>query len=228
MKVLLATPAYGGQVTAAYFQSVLGLLNQAGSRGIQVDVMTLTNESLITRGRNEIVATFLAGDWSDLLWVDADIAFDPEHAFRLLDSPHPVAVTSYAMKGLNWEQVAKTDGDAEAHKLASVCAVTNAIPDAEPVEGFVEVLDAGTGFMRIKRQVLETLVAAHPETAYETENADPRSRQRWAIFDCIIHEGRYLSEDYTFCRRWQALGGKIMADIASRNLGHQGSYIFGR
>lgn len=228
MKVLLATPAYGGQVTASYYQSVLALMNHASARGLQIDVMTLTNESLITRGRNEIVATFLAGEWTDLLWVDADIAFDPAHAFRLLDSPHAVAVTSYPMKGLDWNKVATVDGDAEDHKKASIVNVTNPMKGAEPVDGFVEVLDAGTGFMRIQRQVLEALVAAHPETAYETENDDPRSRTRWAIFDCIIHEGRYLSEDYTFCRRWQQLGGKIMADIASRPLGHQGSYTFGR
>lgn len=229
MKVLIATPAYGGQVTTAYFQSIIGFMSHASVRGMSVDIMTLTNESLITRGRNEIVATFLAGDWTDLLWIDADVVFDPEHAFRLLESPHPVCVTAYPMKGLDWERVAVTEGDTEAHKQAALQVVTNVLEGAaEPVDGFVEVLDAGTGFMRIKRQVLQTLVAAHPETAYETENADPRSRQRWAIFDCIIHEGRYLSEDYTFCRRWQALGGKVMADIASRNLGHQGSYIFGR
>ena len=125
--------------------------------------------------------------------------------------------------------MATVDGDGEAHKQAAICAVTNALPGAEVgADGFVEVLDAGTGFMRIQRQVLETLVAAHPETQYETESEDPRSRTRWAIFDCIIHEGRYLSEDYTFCRRWQQLGGKIMADVQSRSLGHQGSYIFGR
>ena len=89
MKVLLATPAYGGQITAAYFQSVLGLMNHAGPRGIQIDVMTLTNESLITRGRNEIVATFLAGDWTDLLWVDADIAFDPDRCVPPAGIPVP-------------------------------------------------------------------------------------------------------------------------------------------
>jgi len=227
MKVLLATPAYGGQVTAAYFQSVLDLKNHAAARGLDVDVMTITNESLITRGRNEIVATFMAGDWTDLLWVDADIKFSPEHAFRLLDSPHRVCATPYAMKGLNWEQVAVTEGDADAHQEASIFSVVNYMPDTPVVDGFAEVLDAGTGFMRVHRSALELLIAALPEIAYETEH-NVENKTRWALFDCIIRDGRYLSEDYTFCRRWQDLGGTVYADVASPHLGHQGAYTFGR
>lgn len=227
MKVLLATPAYGGQVTASYFQSVLSFRDAANHRGLQVDVMTVTNESLITRGRNEIVATFMAGDWTDLLWVDADIKFSPEHAFRLLDSHHQVCATPYAMKGLDWNKVAAAEGDADAHQAASIVSVVNYIDGADIVDGFAEVLDAGTGFMRVKRSALQLLIAAHPETAYETEN-NVENRTRWALYDCIIRDGRYLSEDYTFCRRWQDVGGKVYADVASPHLGHTGSYTFGK
>jgi hypothetical protein len=90
--------------------------------------------------------------------------------------------------------------------------------------GFITALDAGTGFMRVQRSALTKLIDAHPEVKYHKEGGG----DRWAIFDCIIHEGRYLSEDYTFCRRWQALGGEVWVDYTSPNLGHQGSYTFGR
>lgn len=226
MKVLLATPAYGGQVTESYFQSVIGLLNSAYARGIQVDVLTVTNESLITRGRNEIVATFMAGDWTDLLWVDADVSFNPEHAWRLLESPHDVCATPYAMKGLNWEAAAQAT-DSESARQAAILSVINHKPDARQEGGFVTVLEAGTGFMRVTRAALEKLIAAHPETRYEREGDGP-GRTRWALFDCAIVDGRYLSEDYLFCRRWQALGGEVWVDYASPNLGHQGSYTFGK
>ena len=33
--------------------------------------------------------------------------------------------------------------------------------------------------------------------------------------------GRYLTEDYAFCRRWQQLGGQVFVDLQSR-LSHQG------
>lgn len=227
MKVLLATPAYGGQVTEAYFQSVLALIHQGYARGVEVNVITLTNESLITRGRNEIVATFMAGDWTDLFWVDADIRFTPDHFFRLLEAPHDVVATPYAMKGLNWDRMVATGGDVESLKTASIFSVVNALPGAEIEAGFIPVLDTGTGFMRIRRSVLERLIDAHPEWEYQTEKDVP-DRTRWAIFDSIIHDGRYLSEDYTFCRRWQELGEQVWVDVASPDLGHQGSYIYGR
>jgi hypothetical protein len=226
MKVLLATPAYGGQVTEAYFQSILALLHAGYARGVQIDVMTLTNESLITRGRNEIVATFMAGDWTDLFWVDADISFSPEHFFRLLDAPYEVCATPYAMKGLNWDAIAQAD-DSLSARTASVISVINVLPGAQSDGGFIEALDAGTGFMRVQRSVLEQLIAAHPEVEYQTEKDVP-NKTRWALFDTAIVDGRYLSEDYLFCRRWQALGGKVWVDHASPNLGHQGYYTFGK
>ena len=38
-------------------------------------------------------------------------------------------------------------------------------------------------------------------------------------------DNRYLSEDYTFCRRWQKTGGEIWLDLSTR-LNHCGSYTF--
>ncbi len=46
------------------------------------------------------------------------------------------------------------------------------------------------------------------------------------FFDVMTEEnGRYLSEDYAFCRRWQNIGGRIFADTRS-NLTHQGGHMY--
>jgi hypothetical protein len=48
----------------------------------------------------------------------------------------------------------------------------------------------------------------------------------YQFFDTMVDEtGRYLSEDYAFCRRWQAIGGKIHADMNSC-LTHHGQYLY--
>jgi hypothetical protein len=48
----------------------------------------------------------------------------------------------------------------------------------------------------------------------------------YSIFDTVIDErGHYLSEDWTFCRRWQALGGDIWGDSRVL-LNHIGHYEF--
>lgn len=227
-KVLIATPAYGGVVTEAYFQSMLRLTAEARKRNVHVDIMTLTNESLITRARNNITATFLAGEWTDLFWIDADIVFTPDHFFKLLDSPHDVCATVYPMKGLDWETMSEVVGsDQDVLRAASVISVVNFAPGAVVVDGFAQCLDAGTGFMRITRTVLEHVIEAHPELEYNTDGHNEQGR-RWAIFDTMIADGRYLSEDYAFCRRWQQIGGEVWVDVTSPILGHQGSYTYGK
>lgn len=227
MKVLIGTPAYGGQVTEAYFQSILQFKNAAFASGLDVSIMTITNESLITRARNNIVAAFLAGDYTDLLFIDADIKFDPKHVLRLLESTHAVTATPYPMKAINWNAAAETQGNADEMKNAAVYSVVNTMNDAKTENGYTTVFDAGTGFMRIQRPVLELMIKAYPELQYiSDEQSNPSLR--WALFDTMIDNGRYLSEDYTFCRRWQAIGGEVWADMASPNLGHQGSYTYGR
>jgi hypothetical protein len=49
----------------------------------------------------------------------------------------------------------------------------------------------------------------------------------YALFDTMIDpiDKRYLSEDYTFCRRWQKIGGDIWLD-PSISLNHYGSFCF--
>jgi hypothetical protein len=229
MKVLIGTPAYGGMITEGYFQSVLNLKNHAFALGLDVSIMTLTNESLVTRARNEIVAAFMSGDYTDLLFIDADIKFEAEHVLRILEAPFEVCATPYAMKGLNWEAMTNVEEkDVTALKAASIHSVINVRNDGKTQDGFVTVIDAGTGFMRIKKSAIEKMIKAYPETGYFADGVAEDSGQRWALFDTVIHDGRYLSEDYAFCRRWQALGEDVWVDYLSNYLGHQGSYTYGR
>jgi hypothetical protein len=107
------------------------------------------------------------------------------------------------------------------------------IKDAEREErdGFTTAVYAGTGFMLIRRNCLERMVAGYPETKYDVAQVYPlpkvRSKNQYALFDCIIEPEThiYLSEDFSFCRRWRDLGGKIWIDTRTR-LGHIGTYRF--
>ena len=47
----------------------------------------------------------------------------------------------------------------------------------------------------------------------------------YSIFDTVIDARGLSSEDWTFCRRWQALGGDIWADSRVL-LNHIGHYEF--
>ncbi len=88
----------------------------------------------------------------------------------------------------------------------------------------------------IRRSALERMTAAYPETRFSRVHSLPKSGSRrdaaqspnlFALFDCIIDPatGAYLSEDYSFCRRWRQIGGEIWIDGASK-LTHSGHYEF--
>ena len=101
--ILLATPCYGGQMFRGYMQSVLNLQRLCDSKGIKIDVLTIGNESLITRARNFYVSLMLAKkEYTHLLFVDADISFNPLNVLRMLTSNKDVVAGSYPKKGINF------------------------------------------------------------------------------------------------------------------------------
>jgi glycosyltransferase involved in cell wall biosynthesis len=229
-RFFVATPCYGGMVTEPYLHSLLRLVTFAHRNGLTIDINTIVNESLVTRARNELVAAFMASEATHLVFIDADIAFDVEAFMRLYAAGKDVAVGAYPKKRLDWERIRRTaqlqpDGDAGRLSRAGADFAINfagSARDEAPVQvtvidGLIPLLDAGTGFMMIRRAVIERLMAAHPELHYASDDpdADPaREPHRWALFDTLLEPvtKRYLSEDYTFCRRWQALGGEIWLD----------------
>lgn len=215
--VFFATPCYGGMLTDQYFLSMFRVSQTFMQHGINFRITTLRNESLITRARNILTAMFLESDCTHLMFIDSDIEFQPEDMLRALAYDKPILAGAYPKKALPIQY---------AINFKFVNPETKQI---RVENGAVEVLDASTGFFLIKRETIEKMIKAHPELHYRNDsNIDPRfNKHCYALFDTILDpdDNRYLSEDYTFCRRWQKLGGEIWLDPNTR-LNHVGSYTF--
>ena len=234
MNPMFATPCYGGSCFEPYVRSMVQLTNYLSKKDIPFRFVTLTNESLVTRARNKLLKVFLDSDCSHLFFIDADIEFAVADVLRLVESNQDVIVGAYPMKTVMLENlVGRSNLSLRDIELATAHYVVNikfkdeeakAIKSVELHNGLIELLDAGTGFMCIKREVVEKMIQAYPETEYyQTEG---NNQQRFfALFDTMIDDGRYLSEDYTFCRRWQKIGGKIWMD-PEVVLHHMGSYLY--
>jgi hypothetical protein len=74
---------------------------------------------------------------------------------------------------------------------------------------------------------MRSLYKADQKTRLEDGTIERSTNKLHALFDTSIDlkTDRYLSEDYTFCRRWQSLGGKIWID-PTVVLTHHGSYSY--
>jgi len=243
--IFIATPCYGGQLGEPYFRSMLRLVILLNKYGIQYTVSTLANESLITRGRNTLTSFFMESkDATHLFFIDADIEFNPEDLLRMVAYDKPVIVGAYPKKAINWASIIKAirnnpDESAETIEGHSSNYVVNfdfligedgkKKPEVQIVNNLVKLKDAGTGFMCIQRETIKKMMEAHPELKYKNDiNVDNKFEPfMYALFDTMIdpESRRYLSEDYTFCRRWQNLGGDVWLDPRTA-LNHIGHYTF--
>ena len=234
--IFFATPCYGGVLTDQYFLSMFKLSQLLNAAKINFRITTLRNESLVTRARNILTAMFLESDCSHLMFIDADIEFEPESVLRMLAMNKPLIAAAYPKKTIDWEAVrrAAVEGKEDISKYSAQYAINLKFLDPKTRQlnthgGAVEVLDASTGFFMVQRQVFEKMIQAYPELHYKNDSSiDPRfNKHCYALFDTWIDptDNRYLSEDYTFCRRWQNIGGKIWLDPNTK-LSHVGAFTF--
>lgn len=232
IRLYVATPCFGCQMSLSYMASILALQADCAIKGYQCVVDFIGNESLVERARNILVARFLVSDATHLLFIDADIGFSSDAVFRLLDADKDVATAVYPKKAIDWGQVqAKLEAaDTEPVNQMGLDFNINIASDKEKVEpnGFVRVLDSATGFMLIKRAVLERMAEHYRGELYCVNDIMGQVVKDYvALFACMIdvNTRRFLSEDYSFCRRYQQLGGEIWADLVTP-LSHFGTNIF--
>ena len=211
-RVHICMPCYGGMLTEQCFMSYIKWANTARQLGIDWTMETMTNESLISRARNTLTAKFLDNtDSTHLMFIDADIGWEPWHLLVMLNRDVDVIGGLYPMKSL------------------PVKWCVNGFDGAEiSADGTLnEVSKTGTGFMLIKRDVFEKL-NAHPATKpFMNDIGLPAELNPYmkTYFDTAVRENRYYSEDWCFCENFRDLGGKIWVDKRVL-LRHTGTYVF--
>jgi hypothetical protein len=235
--LMVATPCFGGQVASIYAGSIFHLQRAVRSRpNIDLTVLMRDGDALITRARANLVTLFLDNpSATHLLFVDADIGFTPDQVFRLIESEADVVAGVYPIKRVNWDKARRVMETNRAQVPSAALDYVLEIEDPDhviAVNGFARVRYAGTGFLMIRRQVLEAM-CRHPAYAslqfFREHSLDALagSPNRFGLFECMIDQktGTYLSEDFAFCKRWTDMGGEIWADLQSR-LDHVGPSVF--
>jgi hypothetical protein len=244
--IFIATPCYGGQIGEPYFRSMMRLAILFNKYNIQYTISTLANESLVTRGRNTLTSFFMENtSATHLFFIDADIEFNPEDILRMVAYDKPIVVGAYPKKAINWNSIIgaarnpdleETEETIEGHSSNYVVNFDfakdqegNKTPAVQIEDNLVKLKDAGTGFMCIKKDVIQQMFDKHPEYKYINDiNVDQKFEPfMYALFDTMIdpESRRYLSEDYMFCRTWQNMGGTVYLDPRTA-LNHVGHYTF--
>ncbi len=229
-RIWLGMPVYG-KIDVPFVQCLMALM---GSCGIVQVPDFLPGDSLVNRARNNLAKRFLEGmpgkdgagndvivkhDW--LLFLDTDLVFHPEDIQKLYEYGTKKGVGvycgTYPIKQLKPKVVFNN--------------IAGAVPDAD---GIVEVREAGTGFMLIHRNVFEQMQEKfRDEIEFSVDMGDPSLTPvlGWDFFsvgvyyDKDLKRKRFLSEDWYFCQRWRALGGKVLMHTKT-SCNHIGTYNY--
>jgi hypothetical protein len=159
--------------------------------GIPFSTETLPNCSLISLGRSIMLARALTDpNWTHILWVDADLRFKPEYIHSMILDDKDIVGGFYPKKGL------------------PIDFASSPAPGGEDTEFLFETIYVATGFMLIKREVIEKMYEHYrDELNFFYQGADNSVH----LFHPIIDERNnrlFLTEDYAFCKRARDIGFK--------------------
>lgn len=240
-RIYLATPCYGGLLSASYTNSLLMLQQVLLQHNYGLYIYFLSNESLINRARNGIVADFLGQtEYDYLLFIDADIGFTAQTILDMIAYDKPVTVARVPLKGIDWTAAfnsrLQVNSMAELADSAMTYNINYAAESNVPLEidakGFAKVEMAGTALMLIKREVFDVLREKLPHARYVNDIANyntPFSKNNfWLFFEPMPHpdSGRYLSEDFAFCYRWRHYGNGEIYAYMKAEVSHLGTYKY--
>ena len=199
-KVLIATPCYDGKLSVWYVNSLMNSIYIAGKSGIVLAPVWMSYDALVQRSRNDLVELFMQGNFSDMIWIDSDVEWNPEWIIKLLISDKDVVGGTYRKK---------TD------EIEDYTVKTESL---EIEDGLIEVEGLGFGFIKTSRKAIEALY--HDSEPYESGGKNARN-----VFEVIIKDGTMVGEDILVCQKLKELGFSIYLD-PSMTCNHDGNKLY--
>lgn len=236
--LFILTPCYGGMCHVDYSLSLIQTLMIMSKLNIKATIEVCRGDSLVTRARNGLIAKAMSKGATHIFFIDSDIIWKPIDVLKLLISDKKLVGGIYPKKIYNWnifddkdilkkydESVEKSifketfdKSDFPQCKLVNYNFVTES-KTINIVSNLMELKHLPTGFMMIKRCVIEEMIKYYPETKYKDDSdflSDEEQEYSYALFDCAIKDEQYLSEDWLFCDRYKKINNndnKIYANV---------------
>jgi hypothetical protein len=243
--LVIMTPCYGGVCHVNYTICLMNTRKLLESENITLSIEFCRCDSLITRARNNIIGKAMNdSSITHFMFIDSDITWDPNDILNLINSDKSFIGGIYPLKRYIWSNVndellssiskikdinimkqkGMTTEDILRSKLIkyNLNYINN---NVEIKNNLMEVRHIATGFMMFKREVIIQMQNEYSETKYIDDVGfldEDKCNFTYALFDCAVLDGHYLSEDWLFCERWRKIGGKIFVDV-SIDLTHTGT-----
>jgi len=242
----ILTPCFGSVCFVNYVHCLISTIETFRQYGIEVVIEFCRNDSLVSRARNNLVARAMANPkMTHIMFIDNDITWDANDILKLMISDKNLVGGIYPLKNYNWSDLLvdkKNPSNPSPNTVQQMIERKNnsqfkdIISDESMVQfnlvrynvnyldstlnidkNLAKVRHIATGFMMIKRNVIEKMSQAFPSTKYVDDVNFLKKEENefaYALFDCGVEEGHYFSEDWLFCHRWTKMGGSIWMDVS--------------
>lgn len=188
--IFIAIPCHG-EVRAETFSSFFEAAQLLDAAGYSITLATEAGNCHVDDARNSLVREFLKTDCTDLVFIDADVGFEAEALYRIARPDRDLVAGIYPKKQDDEDFPVRASGELWA--------------DAD---GLVEVEGVPTGFLRIRRCVLEKLREGAVSFIGQASDPDPYH----VIFERLVVGNQRMSGDYAFCHKAKKAGFRIFVD----------------
>lgn len=200
MHPVFAVPCVSHSVTVEFFHSYIASSQLLMKAGITHTCINVNGDCYLASARNRLVHKFLSEfpEATDLYFLDDDVGWtDPEAPLRLLLDDEAVVCGVYPKKQETLEFPVVMD-ESQGHLI-------------QTESGLFKALRVPTGFLRIKRHVLEKMAANSP--TYKQAQPEGGFTTIHEIFRMGAYGTEYWwGEDFDWCNRWHEMGGTIWVD----------------
>ena len=185
-QVAIATPSYDGKLEIDYVHSLIDTVNLAKSDGVRVTLVTLSNEAIVSRARNTLLRLVHDAPFTDVVWIDSDISWNPVYFMKLLKHKEDVVGGTYRHKSSDESYVVKAELPLQDTALVPVTAL-------------------GFGFIKTSKAAIDYLWETgepYTDNGKETRNA----------FEVTISDNELWSEDVNACLKLDKGGFPVYLD----------------
>lgn len=199
-RIMVATPTYTGELVHKYVESYTAAAIYCLFHKVELELKVVSGASLIQYARNQLIREFLEDDtYTHMMWIDADVGFDPRAIMKLLDHGKDVIGGVYPMKCMpvQWPyEPLRGEQTGGVHRA-------NVLPG---------------GFMLCSRKAVQAVADAAPGYWHYTGGLRFRTKH---VMDLVLENDTLLGEDVILCRRFQQAGFDVWVepDIAFSHTG---------
>lgn len=213
VKLLISTPCGSGSYRREYVKSMLKTVIALRQWGAHVDWHEHPNASDLPLARAMLFGKFYRSPFTHMLQIDDDMGWEPVDVARMLLLKQEFVAAAGPRKAVD---------DVQKFAFSNADDFGNILPvHQHAVTGLLDVTDVGGAFVMIDQACARRMVEAYGGLEFTASDGRPY----WHLYLPFVLNKRAIGEDFAFCYRWRAAGGRVLV-LPDVRLQHAGAYTW--